>query len=91
LNKLNFFKTHKITHKDLFLKTNKTKKNVIYKIYCKDCDASYVGQTRKTLKMRILKHCNDIRRNTSNSVITEHRLDLNHEFDWKGTEIVDQE
>jgi len=26
LNKLNFFKTHKITHKDLFLKTNKTKK-----------------------------------------------------------------
>jgi len=41
LNKLNsFIKTHKDS---LF---NKVKKNVIYKIYCKDCDASYVGQRR---------------------------------------------
>jgi len=85
LNKLNSFIK---THKDPLL--NKAKKNVVYKIYCKDCDASYVGQTERTLKTRILEHCN--RRNTSDySVITEHRLDLNHDFNWEGTEIVDQE
>ena len=85
LNKLNSFIK---THKDPLL--NKTKKNVVYKIYCKDCDASYVGQTERTLKTRILEHCN--RRNTSDySVITEHRLDLNHDFNWEGTKIVDQE
>jgi len=34
------------------------KKNVVYKIECKDCDASYVGQIRRNLKriIRIKKH-----------------------------------
>jgi len=30
--------------------------NVVYKIECKDCDASYVGQTSRMLKTRIKEH-----------------------------------
>jgi len=48
LNKLS--KVIKV-HKDLFL--NSQKKNVVYKISCKDCDASYVEQTGRLLKTRI--------------------------------------
>lgn len=60
---------------------NNLKKNVVYKIMCKDCDASYVGQTSRRLKTRVIEHCNDIRRNANNhSVITEHRINLNHDF-----------
>jgi len=67
---------------------NKAKKNVIYKIYCKNCDAS----GKQGEKTRISKHCNDIWRHTSDhSVITEYRLDLNYDFDWEGTEILNQE
>ncbi|KAM0737155.1 hypothetical protein ACS0PU_000248 [Formica fusca] len=68
------------------------RQNVIYKIDCNDCDASYVGQTRRQLNTRITEHKNHIRRNASNhSVITEHRINFNHNFDWDGVRILDTE
>jgi len=58
-----------------------SKSNVVYRISCGDCDASYVGQTSRRLKTRIAEHRNHIRYNTSGrSVITEHRRQLDHEF-----------
>ncbi|KYN18663.1 hypothetical protein ALC57_09022 [Trachymyrmex cornetzi] len=67
-------------------------KNVVYKIFCKDCDASYVGQTGRKLTTRISEHRNHINRNNNNqSVITNHRLEFNHEFDWDGVQILDKE
>jgi len=86
INKLNkFIKVHKDSlPKDLHT-------NVVYKISCDNCDASYVGQTRRFLKTRISEHRNHINRNTTQySVITDHRL-LNHEFDWNCVEILDEE
>ncbi|KYN21656.1 hypothetical protein ALC57_05964 [Trachymyrmex cornetzi] len=65
------------------------KSNVMYKINCKDCDASYVGQTGRQLKTRIAEHCNHINWKTSNdSVITAHRLQFKHDFDWDNILIV---
>ena len=55
--------------------------NVVYKIDCKNCDASYIGQTSRYLKTRISEHKNHINRNmTQHSVITQYRMDLFHEF-----------
>src|SRR5436190_21792749 len=65
--------------------------NVIYKINCGDCDASYVDQTRRCLKTRIAEHRNHIKRNsTQKSVITDHRLE-NHEFDWNNVRTLEEE
>jgi len=70
-----------------FIKTGKNKLNslsccdVVYKINCQDCDASYVGQTKKLLKTRIKEHINDIKKSGSLSVIFNHRLSHNHDFD----------
>jgi len=50
-----------------FIKVQKDKNtlfdnnNVIYKICCKDCDASYVGQTKRKLKTRINEHLKNIK------------------------------
>jgi len=77
-------------HKDPLL--NSQKKNVVYKISCNDCDASYVGQTGRMLKTRISEHQNHIRRNTSTTfVITNHRVHHDHEFGWNNVEVLDVE
>jgi len=66
--------------------------NVVYKLNCVDCNASYVGQTCRLLKTRIAEHRNYINRNTTTqSVITEHRIGLSHDFDWLNVEILDVE
>ena len=50
-----------------------------------------MGQTGRLLKTRITEHRSHINRNTPQpSVITHHRL-LDHEFDWDGVEILDEE
>lgn len=65
---------------------------VVYKITCKNCEASYVGQTRRFLNTRVLEHKNHITRNTTqHSVITDHRISESHDFDWDNVEILDKE
>ena len=87
LNKLNQFIR---AQKDSL--PNSKKKNVVYKIQCNDCDASYVGQTRRLLKTRISEHRNDIRKSTGNrSVISEHRTLHSHDFNWDNVKILDSE
>ncbi|KYM94598.1 hypothetical protein ALC62_14771 [Cyphomyrmex costatus] len=67
-----------------------SRNNVVYKISCNDCDASYVGQTSRQLKTRISEHRNHIKRNTTTrSVIIEHRLQHGHDFRWN-EEILDE-
>lgn len=52
--------------------------NVVYKINCGDCDASYVGQTGRQLNTRIKEHRQNINR-PSSSISVEHRL-KGHEY-----------
>jgi len=87
INKLSrFVKVHK--DQDHFLSKN----NVIYKISCNDCDASYVRQTKRQLKTRLKEHKNNLKRDKSkHSVMSEHIIKYNHSFDWDNTRIMDRE
>jgi len=77
-------------HKDPL--PNLCKKNVIYKLNCNNCEATYVGQTKRQVKTKIVEHRNHIKRNTSTySVITDHRIISDHDFDWDNVEILDVE
>jgi len=65
--------------------------NIVYKLFCKDCDATYVGQMKRELNTRISEHRRDINKKTGkHSVITEHRINNNHEFNWDNLEILDK-
>jgi len=82
LNKLSkFIKTHKNPNQP------SSNNNVVYKIHCKDCDATWAKQKDKT---RLKEHINNIKSSTL-SVISEHKLNHNHEFDWNNTKILDSE
>jgi len=64
----------------------------VYKIKCNDCEATYIGQTKRQLGTRINEHIKDINKKSGSlSVISDHRLDNDHEMNWRGVEIVDTE
>ncbi|KYN50281.1 hypothetical protein ALC62_09306 [Cyphomyrmex costatus] len=87
MNKLNNFIK---AHKDPIARG--AKRNVVYKINCNQCEASYVGQTGRNLDTRISEHKKHISsKSSSHSVITDHRINLGHDFDWDNCEILDVE
>jgi len=67
-------------------------KNVVYKLACKNCDVEYIRQTKRKLNIRIAEHKRDINKKTSShSVITEHRIEFDYDFDWENLKILDIE
>jgi len=81
-----------------FIKTGKDNiermkhSGVVYKISCNNCDATYVGQTKRQLNTRVKEHKLDIKKTTGPpSVISQHRLTNNHDFKWDDIDILDKE
>ena len=77
------------------------KKNVVYKISCKECSSVYVGQTKRKLKTRIREHiaaCDEAdifkavdKDEKNDNGLPLHHLNTGHEFDFDNVEILDQE
>ena len=59
---------------------------VVYKFTYKNCPATYIGETKRSLKTRINVHKKN--KNIA-SVIHTHRNSLNHKFNWDDTKIID--
>ena len=70
--------------KDVTKKWDRT--NIVYKFTCKNCPAAYIGETKRTLKKRIIEHRNN---KNEDSVVTMHKKSFNHQFDWEGAVILD--
>ena len=60
-----------------------SRNGVIYKIPCKDCPASYVGQTKQSLAIRLKEHQWLVYTgDRDSSALAEHTLDTGHSTDW---------
>lgn len=75
-------------HKDLTTPLHEN--NIIYKICCRDCNASYVGQTKRQLKTRLNEHIKNIK-SSNLSVVSQHIIEHNHSFNWDNATILDRE
>ena len=65
-------------------------KGVVYKISCKDCHQSYVGQSGRSLLHRLKEHKRAVSHADSNaSALAEHVAKSGHEIDWDNAEILD--
>ena len=75
--------------KDKNLKLNNS--NVIYKINCDNCNASYVGQTCRRLGVRIKEHQRKYREEDKNSSLFIHKTENNHTINFHNVKILDTE
>ena len=62
--------------------------NAVYQLNCKDCEAVYVGETKRTLN---IEHITAIKSASKKSHTTEHCWKYNHDFDWKRKKVLDFE
>lgn len=66
--------------------------NVVYKIPCGGCDASYVGQTERWIKTRMSEHDKNVNRKaTEHTALTEHKVELDHQFKYDEVKIFAKE
>ena len=66
------------------------RKAVVYKVPCGSCDMSYIGETGRTLQLRIKEH----RRALTNgdpcmSALAEHAINNHHNIAWEDAIVVD--
>ena len=66
------------------------KVNVVYKIPCKTCGASYTGETKRALKKRVKEHKDDVEKKKCNKVLAIH-CNNNHKINWEKISILDIE
>ena len=69
----------------------KEDRNVIYQLDCKDCEAVYVGETKRTLNIRTNEHISAVKSASQRSHNAEHCWKYNHDFDWNNKRVLDFE
>lgn len=66
--------------------------NVVYRIPCKGCNSSYIGQTSRWLKTRINEHDNNVKRKEKeHTALTTHKIDRDHNFNYSEIKVLDKE
>lgn len=66
--------------------------NTVYKIKCKDCDVTYIGQSKQYLHNRITAHINSVSgKNAEKTALKKHTNSTNHQFNFKEVDILDKE
>jgi predicted GIY-YIG superfamily endonuclease len=55
---------------------------------CKDCDSSYIGETGRNLKKRLVDHKAAVRKGDRKNGIAVHAWEKEHEVDWSNAHIL---
>ena len=64
--------------------------NIVYKYDCKDCEAVYFGESKRTIAERTKEHTRAVRAaDTRRYKTADHCWKYNHDFDWENKKIMD--
>lgn len=71
----------------------KNTSNVVYKLNCKNCEKSYVGQTSQRIEKRVAQHKTTCKneKHREKSALAQHHHDSGHDFDFENYKILDFE
>lgn len=65
---------------------------VVYRIPCKDCPKAYIGQSGRSLVLRLKEHKRAVHNcDTNASALVKHAWQEQHQIDWSSAEILDSE
>ena len=65
---------------------------VVYRIPCMDCDRSYIGETCRTLNVRLKEHQRCCRNfESQKSAVAQHAIEEDHRIDWSNSTVIDKE
>ena len=59
------------------------RKEVVYQVLCKDCPKVYIGETKRTLKIRISEHKLAVYKGDEKNGIAVHAHTTNHNINWE--------
>ena len=63
------------------------RRGVVYEVPCKDCSKTYVGETKRTLKVRLGEHRQAVKRGDPKNGIAVHVHNTQHAIDWTGAKV----
>ena len=63
------------------------KRSVVYKVPCKDCSKTYIGETKRTLKVRFSEHKQAVKRGDPKNGIAVHAHESHHSIDRDGARV----
>ena len=67
-------------------------KGVVYSIPCSDCPKKYIGETLRTMEVRLKEHEKHKRMcEIEKSAVAEHACILDHSIAWKEAKVIDRE
>ena len=66
--------------------------NIVYKIPCADCNAVYIGESKRSFDQRSKEHVRAVTNgDVDKNEIADHSWKLDHKFDWENKIIIDRE
>ena len=68
------------------------KNNIVYEIYCSNCEAVYFSESKSSFKSRSGKHKISVRNcDCEKNGIVKHCLEADHNFSWDQKKVADRE
>lgn len=63
-------------------------KSGVYEISCSDCQAIYIGKSKRDIKSRFLEHANYARHNKHASGLASHLIENNHHIETRNVKLI---